>query len=108
MAGRNQPLPEDYEPAAMDHDEIMFRVKTQGWVILPQVIPPDAVRATREDMERVYHEEQSARVNHVLNFLDHSAQPFSKYLASPRVLEPVTEIFVSTQSPPPVTFQGCF
>jgi hypothetical protein len=26
-----QPLPEDWQPTAMDQEEVMFRLRTHGW-----------------------------------------------------------------------------
>jgi ectoine hydroxylase-related dioxygenase (phytanoyl-CoA dioxygenase family) len=62
-------------------------------VILPSVIPPAEVAAIRQDMERVYAEQGRARVDHILNYLDHSSHSFSKYLADERILDPVRETF---------------
>ena len=85
------PLQESWQP--MEHEEVMFRLKTQGWVIIPSVIPHDEVEPIRRDMERVYAERGRSRVDYILNYLDHSSHSFSKYLADPRILAPVHEAF---------------
>jgi ectoine hydroxylase-related dioxygenase (phytanoyl-CoA dioxygenase family) len=91
MAAQSLPMQETWEP--MDHGEVMFRLRTHGWVVVPSVIPPGEVAAIRQDMERVYAEEGQSRVNHILNYLDHSSHTFSKYLADSRIVGPVREAF---------------
>lgn len=85
------PMQEAWEP--MDHEEVMFRLRTHGWVVVPSVIPPGEVAAIREDMERVYAAEGRSRVDYILNYLDHSSHTFSKYLADRRIVDPVREAF---------------
>lgn len=77
----------------MEHEEVMFRLRTHGWVVIPSVIPPDQVAAIRHDMERVYVEEGRSRVDFILNYLDHSSHAFSKCLADARIVDPVREAF---------------
>eukprot|EP01051_Picozoa_sp_SAG22_P017967 SAG22_NODE_2901_length_2115_cov_1.831349_2_plen_320_part_00 len=86
---------EQVAPAMAEYglDDVLLRIRTHGWAIIPDVIPPGEVEAIRDDMARVYHEEGQPRVNYILNYLDHGAHTFSMHLSSPKVLEPVQSIF---------------
>ena len=75
-------------------EEVLFRIKVHGWCVLPAVIPLGEVATIRADMERVASEEGGGgRIECILNKLEHTAHNFSRYLASERIMAPVSSIF---------------